>query len=322
MSYFRKFFKKLKPGKSSNLKVVVLCVFTATTFWVLNALNKDDYNTVVSQPIRIDYNQEEYQAVEDLPSYLQIEINGNGWDLLRKYFRVNVTPFVIELEDPSRNGYVLTRDIRRELSELIAPTQLVNINQDTIHFKVDKLVTRKINVVVDTTENTLARNFRYASPIKIDPEVVAVRGPISVVQSLEGQLMLELPDEGINGNYSKLLPLTIPRDKKSFLTLEEETVQVDFEVVQFLGGSKRLTLEKKFFPANVTVEQEDISSVMLQYLVDERHVDDFEKLDLQAVLNFHNRNREDSTVSVSLNVVPKYLEPQGFVPDKFKLIYE
>ncbi|WP_114749003.1 YbbR-like domain-containing protein [Pleomorphovibrio marinus] len=322
MSNFRKFFKKLKPEKSSNIKVVVLCVFTATTFWVLNALNKEDYSTIVSQPIRIEYNQEEFQAVEELPGYVQIEIHGNGWDLLRKYFQFNVTPFVIELEDPSRNGYVLTRDVRRELTEVIAPTQLVNIVQDSIHFKVDRLVTRKINVVVDTTENTLAQNFRYASPIKIDPEVVAVRGPISIVQSLEGQLLLELPDDEIKSNYSKLLPLTVPRDKRSFLSLEEETVQVDFEVVQFVDGSKRLTLEKKFFPANVSVEQEDISSVMLFYLVDERHLEDLEKLDLQAVLNFHNRNREDSTVNVSLNLNPNYLEIQSFVPEKFKLIYE
>ena len=302
--------------------MVVLCVFTATTFWVLNALNKEDYNTVVSQPINIQYNREEFQAVEELPGYVQIEINGNGWDLLRKYFQFNVTPFVIQLEDPSRNDFILTRDIRRELAEVIAPTQLVNIVQDTIHYQIDKVVSRKIKVMVDTTENTLERNFRYASPIKIDPETVAVKGPISIIQSLEGQLLLELPDEGISNNYSKLLPLSIPRDKRNFLSLEEETVQIDFEVVEFKEGSVRLNLQRKFFPARVSVEQEDISSVMFFYLVDERHEEELEKLDLQAELNYHNRNREDSTVSVSLNVIPKYLEPKAFVPEKFKLIYE
>jgi hypothetical protein len=276
LSNFLRFFKKLKPEKPSNIKVVVLCVFTATTFWVLNALNKDDYNTVVSQPILIQYNHEEFQAVEELPGYLQIEINGNGWDLLRKYFQFNVTPFVIQLEDPSRNDFILARDIRRELSEVIAPTQLVNIMQDTIHYKIDRVVSRKIKVVVDTTSNTLARNTRYTSPINIDPETVVVKGPISIIQSLEGQLRLELPDEGIDSNYSKLLPLSIPREKRSFLSLEEETVQIDFEVVQFLEGNMRLNLEKKFFPARVSVEQEDINSVMMFYLVDERHVEDLE----------------------------------------------
>jgi YbbR domain-containing protein len=43
----------------------------------LNALNKDNYTTVVDYPIDIIYDKEEFMAVEKLPSRVKIEINGD-----------------------------------------------------------------------------------------------------------------------------------------------------------------------------------------------------------------------------------------------------
>ncbi|MFC4872182.1 YbbR-like domain-containing protein [Negadavirga shengliensis] len=321
MGTLRKYFKKLKPERTSNIKVVVLCVITATTFWVLNALNKDDYTTVVNQPIRFSYDRQEYMAVEELPPHVKIEIHGNGWDLLRKYFQFNVTPFVIELEDPSRQSYLLTASFQRELAERIAPTQLLGVFEDTVHFKIDKIVSRKIDLQVDTTATTLASNHAFGSDIKIDPPAVSVRGPISVIQQLEGRILVELGEENITADFSKLLPIQLGRDQRKFLTLEEETVHVEFEVIAFLEIEKWLKVNKVYFPANVRTEEED-SVVRVTYLVDERRLEDLEKLDLRAVLNFNNRNRGDSTVAVSLNANPAFIKEVRFDPDKFKLVYE
>lgn len=321
MSTLRKYFKKFKPKKPSNIKVVVLCVITATTFWVLNALNKDDYNTVVNQPLRFSYDREEYMAVEDLPSHIKIEIHGNGWDLLRKYFQFNVTPFVIELEDPSRQSYLPTRSFQRELAERLAPTQLLGVLEDTVYFRVDKIVSRKVDIVVDTTENTLAKNHEFASDIKIDPPSITVKGPITIIQQLEGKIMVDLGEENISDHFSRLLPVQLDKEKRKYLKLEEETVYVDFEVVAFLEQRKQLEVNKVYFPANVNIQEEN-PIVQVSFLVDERRVEDLEKLDLQAILNFNNRNREDSTVAVSLNTNPRFIKHVQFEPEKFKLVYD
>lgn len=322
MSKLRKYFSNLKPKKPSNLKVVALCVLTATTFWLLNALNKDGYTTVVRQPIGFSFDQEEFMAVEELPSQISIEVNGNGWDLLRKYFKFQSTPFVIELEDPSKNGYALARNFQRDLSELLAPTQLVNFVQDTIAFRIDKIVSRKIAILPDTSENILSNNFRFASDIKIDPDQVTVRGPISKLQDLDGKWMVDLGEQNINKSFSKLLPLTVPRELRQYLSLDEESVLISFDVVEYLEGSKDLKITKRYFPSNVTIADED-ASVKLTYLVDERKVEDLEKINLEAVLNYNNRNREDSTVAVTLNTSPPpYLENIAFEPPIFDLIYD
>lgn len=321
MSKIRKYFDKLKPERSSNLKVVALCVLTATTFWVLNALNKDNYTTIVNQSIVFQYDEEEYIAVDELPKSINIQINGNGWDLLRKYFRFKSTPFPILLEDPSARGYVLTRDLQRELEEDLTPTQLVSIIQDTVKFRIDKIVSRKINIKLDTIENILSKNFRFTGPISIDPETITVTGAISVLQELDGRLVIEIGEENVNENFSKLLPLSLPRSYRNYLKLEQQAVLVKFEVVEFIEGTMELPITKRYFPANVSIVEKE-ATVSVQYLLDEREIEAFQKLELEAVVNYNNRNGNDSTVNVSLNKNPSYLEIVSFNPANFKLRYE
>jgi hypothetical protein len=86
---------RISSKKLSNLKVVVLCILAATTFWILNALNKDNYNTIVDYPIQWEFDRENFMPVKPLPESVQIQISGNGWDLLRKYFNLNEPPFSI-----------------------------------------------------------------------------------------------------------------------------------------------------------------------------------------------------------------------------------
>lgn len=321
MSTFGKYFRKLKPEKTSNLKVVVLCVFTASTFWLLNALNKDNYTTTVNQPVIIDYDREEYMAVADVPREIRISINGNGWDLLKRHFKIGVTDFEIQLEEPSQQPYLLTSNIENQLSEHIASTNLVDIVQDTLFYQIDKIVSKRIQLAADTSSNTLAENHAYASTIRIEPETVMVRGPISIIEQLEGKLKVPLGDQNIEDDFSRLLPLELGRDLSRFLSLDEESAQVSFEVEEFLENTLQLEINKLYFPNNVGIDSE-VTEVRVNLFVGESGMEDFQNLDLRAILNYNNRNREDSTISVSLNTLPDYIRDVSFEPESFKLTYE
>ncbi|MDO9552303.1 YbbR-like domain-containing protein [Rhodonellum sp.] len=321
MNKLKKLVSNANPKKVANMKVVALCLLAATTFWLLNALNKDNYTTVVDYPIEIIYDKEEFMAVEKLPARVKIEINGNGWDLLRKYFKIKDNPFLIEINNPSTKNYLLTSEIRRSLAEKISPTSLVSIVSDTIKFKIDKVVTRKIDIRPDTTSNTLAKNFRYASQIAIDPPVVSIKGPTSILEQLEGILAVNLGEEKINKNFSKILPLTLPDAFRDFLTMEDESVHFKFEVVQFLEGNKRLKVVKTNFPENVTLVQQP-NTIMMYYLIDERKVNELKEIEFEAILNYSNRNRQDSTVSVQVSPKPSFLENVKLEPEVFRLKYD
>lgn len=305
----------------ANLKVAALCFLAAATFWVLNALNKDNYTTVVDFPIEIIFDQEEFMAVENLPSRVKVEINGNGWDLLRKYFKINETPFLIEINNPSTKNYILTSEIRRNLAETISPTGLVSMVTDTIKFKVDKLVTRKIKVLPDTTTNTLAKNHRLVGKMEIDPDVINIKGPTSILQELDGVLKISLGEDKINKSFNKILPLEAPEAFQDFLTLDEESVHIKFDVIQMLEGNKRLRVKTLNFPSNVSLQNE-VNTVIMSYLIDERKIEELGNFEFEAVLNYNNRNREDSTIKVQVSPRPNFLENIKFEPEILKLRYE
>lgn len=321
MATLKKPFANLNPQKMANLKVAALCFLAAATFWVLNALNKDNYTTVVDYPIEIIFDAEEYMAVEKLPSRIKIEINGNGWDLLRKYFKINETPFLIEISNPSTKNYILTSEIRRSLAESLSPTGLVSMVSDTIKFQVDKIVTRKIKILPDTTANTLAKNHRLVGNIEVDPDMVNIKGPTSILQQLEGTLKIPLGEEKINRNFNKILPLEAPNSLKDYLTLEEESVHIRFDVTQMLEGNKRLKIRTVNFPKNVNINEE-MTTVMMSYLIDERKVSELGNYEFEAILNYNNRNREDSTITVQVSPKPAFLEKIKFEPEIMKLRYD
>lgn len=321
MAQLKKFFNNLNPQKTSNFKVAALCFIAAATFWVLNALNKDNYTTVVDFPIEIIFDDNEFMAVENLPNRIKLEINGNGWDLLRKYFKINESPFLIEINNPSTKDYFLTSEIRRGLSETLNPTSLVSILPDTVRFSIDKIVTRKIKIQADTTTNTLAKNFRLITPIEIDPAVINIKGPTSVLQKLDGVLNVDLQEVKISENYSKIITLELPDSLKKYLELEEESVHVRFELIQMLEGNKRLRLKLVNFPDNVSLVQQP-GTIIMSYLIDERKLEDLKALEFEAILNYNNRNAQDSTINVQVLPKPTYLENIKFEPEVLKLRYD
>jgi hypothetical protein len=303
------------------MKVVALCFLAAATFWFLNALNKDNYNTVVDFPIEIIFDQEEFMAVEELPTKIKIEINGNGWDLLRKYFNINESPFLIEINNPATKNYILTSEIRRNLAENISPTSLVSMVSDTIKFNIDKVVTRKVKVEVDTSGSTIAKNHKVINQIEVDPSTINIKGPTSILQKLDGVFKVKLGEEKINKSFNKIIPLSIPAPYEDFLKLEDESVQVKFDLYQLLEGNKRLKINKTNFPENVSLVQEP-NHIMMYYLVDERKLDDLKQIEFEAILNYNNRNRQDSTISVVISPRPSLLEDVRIEPAIFRLKYE
>ncbi|WP_373495903.1 YbbR-like domain-containing protein [Aquiflexum sp.] len=321
MAKLKKFFTNLNPQRISNFKVAALCFMAAATFWALNALNKDNYTTVIDFPIEIIFDENEFRAVENLPDRIKLEINGNGWDLLRKYFKVNESSFLIEINNPSTKDYLLTSEIRRGISESLSPTNLSTILTDTVKFRIDKIVTRKIKIQADTASNPLAKNFRLISPIEIDPSVVSIKGPTSILQKLDGVLKVDLKENKINKNFNKILTLDLPDSLKKFLELEEESVHVRFELIQMLEGNKRLKLKLENFPNNVSLVQQP-GTIIMSYLIDERKLEDLKALEFEAILNYNNRNRQDSTINVQVIPRPSYLEKIKFEPEVLKLKYD
>lgn len=321
MTETKKSSKWISPKKLSDLKVVVLCIAAATTFWILNALNKDDYSTVVDYPVEFVFDRENFIPIEKLPETIQVEIKGNGWDLLQKFFQLNTTPYSIELRNPAEREYLLTSELKRPLGEFLNPTQLISVLDDSITYKIDEIQIREIQLVLDTLSFSMAKNYRIINEIKFSPNKLTIKGPSSILSNLAKGYPLSLNESGIDKNIQKEVEVAIPSELSELISIEEKTVTIQFEVVAFLEGNKRLKLTKINFPRTVTLEDEEVS-MMMYYLVDERNAPQLKDMEFEAVLDYSKRNREDSTITIRVKPMPDYLEEVRVEPPLIKLKYE
>ncbi len=260
-------------------------------------------------------------AVEKLPSNIKIEITGNGWDLFRKYFNVNVPPFSIELPNPDKQKYLLSSAYRRSLSEILEPTNLSAILTDTLKFNIDKIVTEEFKIRLDTSQLTLAPHFQFADSIYIEPILVQVKGPESKINVLKDSLYISIEEDGLKQSYDQLMPLELSEELTPFISLDPKSVHVKFDLVEFIEGNKRIPVEQKNFPNNVSIDGE-IKSILLNYRVDERRVSDLQEIELVGIIDYYQRNKDDSTVQIEIPDLPDYIESIAFEPNTFKLNYE
>jgi hypothetical protein len=312
---------RISSKKLSNLKVVVLCILAATTFWILNALNKDNYNTIVDYPIQWEFDRENFIPVKPLPTSVQIQISGNGWDLLRKYFNLNEPAFSIILAEPSSKKYILTSDLKRSLGEFITPTQLQGLLEDSIHFQIDQIVSKSLSLVLDTTGYSLAKNIEIDGEVSFNPKKITLKGPSSILESFDGKFPVSLNESKIDSRFSKKIPLELDKKLEELIQITQTETEVNFQVIRFLEGNKRLKVKKINFPRTVSLENEELTP-MITYLVDERKVGELKDMEFEGILNYVNRNREDSTITISLNPKPSYLKDLKIEPSQVKLKYE
>jgi hypothetical protein len=301
--------------------VVVLCVAAATTFWVLNALNKDNYSTIVDYPVQWEYDQKNYIPVKPLPESIQIQISGNGWDLLRKYFNISGTAYPILLQSPSEKKYLLSADLKRSLGEFITPTQLENVLGDTIHYQIDRIVTKTLRPVLDSLSFSFDKNISLEGKVNFIPDQLEITGPSSVLEAFEGNYPVALNASKINADFSGKVKLTVDESLTQLVQLKQKEIQVSFSVLSYLEGNKRLKIKKVNFPSNVKLPNEELIPV-LSYLIEEGDLPQLKDLQFEAVLDYRKRNRTDSTLQIEVNPNPKFLKEVKISPPQIKLKYE
>ena len=312
---------RISSRKLSNLKVVALCILAATTFWVLNALNKDNYNTIVDYPVQWEFDTTNFVAVQPLPKNVQIQISGNGWDLLRKYFNLGATPYPIALRNPADQKFLLTADIKRGLAEFITPTQLENVLGDTLRYQIDRIVTKTLVPVLDSTGYSLDKNIVLEGAVRFNPAKLEITGPSSILDAYEGKFPVKLNETKINKNFSAKVPLELDNNLAALVKVNQKEIEVSFAILTYLEGNKRLKIKKLNFPKNVGLANEDLVP-LLAYLIEEAKVAELKDMEFEAVLDYRKRNRADSSLLITVYPLPSFLKEVRVEPAQVKLKYD
>ncbi len=312
-------FVQLFPApKEGSLKVILLCFFTATTFWFFNALNKPNYTTRINYPISFTFNQDSTYLLSQLPENITVEVSGGGWNLLRKTLLFDREPVEIPLDNPTETKFIPTQFITGLVERSLSGVQLDYIITDTLFLNIDKRAKKKVHLAIDTTKILLEDNFRLIARPQILPDTATLEGPASLIAKVPDTLYIIPPGEAIGKNFSG--ELSVSYEKSDHLQITPDEVEVQVAVAPFSLYEKRMKIKPVNFPEDSSLYLSQ-ASVAVSFWVQNDNANLANNYNFEVTANLRNLNPEDSTVKPFLKSPPPFARDIVISPPKVRVVY-
>lgn len=276
---------------------MLLCFAAATTFWFLNAMNKE-HTTTLNYPVEFIYDKEDFVAVEQLPTEVAINVNGVGWNLLRNNLGIKTSPLLIPLESPAEIKSLSAISIPSLISDQISEFQLNYVLTDTLFINLDKRSLRVIYLSVDSMNVPIEDGYQLSSPIRVSPDSVIFFGPQTYLEGLQDTLYLPLGDEPISQTFNQNISVPIPEKVSS---ADPPIVQVAFNVDEYVEEEIRVSLQLINL-SNMDSLTSD-ATIRITYTVEKSRADEIGPEDFTIIGDVTEMN-EDSTIIPRLTYYP------------------
>lgn len=305
---------------TKDWKIVVLCIVAATTFWFFNALNKNDYTTVINYPARFTFDNpnDSLIVVKPPPERIAIDVSGRGWILFRKTFWFNYQPVNIELSSPVDTKFLTRGSLRPVVEPQLSDLKVNYIVDDTIFINIEKRVSKKLRVFVDSSRVGLEENHRITSQLRLRPDSVLVAGPMSVIEDLPGSMELGIDEEDIDSEFNDRIDANVLQEP--LVTYYPEKVSVNFKVTEFVKKGHLLAIEWRKFPTGRNLKISD-STVNVNYMVGRENQGQIGEDVFLASADFSTLNVEDSTIQIKVEALSPMVTDVNFFPRLIKVSY-
>ncbi len=270
----------------------MLCFFAASTFWLLNALNKS-YTTQVTYPIVFKYNPKALVPVKPLPDEVVISVTGKGWKLLRKNLFFNIRPAELTIRGLPNVKQLPGQALRPAISNVLDGLSLNFVVTDSISFDFDRLVTRKFPLAIDTTQVKVGPGFAFVGPVKILPDSVTFTGPELILKQFPDPFLLSLPAENIRAPFKGDVPLT--HDYTSLVKADVSEAEIQFGVVALERKEVPVQPVLQNFPAGYNLRLVT-GPLVAHYSYLPRNRDLVNPELIQVALDYQKFNPADSTI--------------------------
>ncbi len=216
----------------TDIKAIFISLLAAIIFWIMNALNKDGYSQKMSFPLKFSYNDSLYIPTQPLPEKISVNVSGNGWNLLRKAFALDITPVKYSVEKPLKTKYLNTGSLTDSLSEYIKDVKVNYVVADRFDLEFDRKVSKQFTVKVDSVSIPLKEHYVISSLINVNPRTVTLEGPESVLEGMGSTIYVKIPGKRLQDNFDDEIKL--PISQNPLIKPSKDRVAVSFEVSELL----------------------------------------------------------------------------------------
>lgn len=308
-------FRFLLPGLKDNWKVVVLSILGAATFWFFNAMNKS-YDTRVDYPLSYTFVEDSVVVIEPLAGQIKIDVTSGGWNLIRKTLRINATPINIPLDNPTEIKFLTRSSLIPMISDQLDGLRLIYVVTDTLFFNIEKKVTRKLPVYIDSISIPLSQSFRMISPITCNIDSAVVSGPKSTMEQMTPFVQLDFSNMSIDGNFDDELGYFVGEH----VIVEPAEATVKFQVAKYLAREISIPIELLDFPQDSSAFLAD-NEITLYYTIKEVDEDEVSASDFSVTVDYSMRNMRDSSVGPILMYAHEKALDIVLASDRIKLSF-
>ncbi len=300
-----------------DLKGILFCIAMATVIWFFHALNKT-YNTRIKYPIELATKQTNIVPVLPPPKFIELNVSGEGWFLLRFNLGIGVEPIHLEVQNPTNIRHLALESFVPLLQKNLLKVKLLSFVKDSLDFHYDPLASKEVYIKLHKPDIPLREGYRVTSPIHIEPQIVRFKGAASLVDKLSDTLFINLNDEDIARDFTKEVKIIAP--EHLHLEATQERVAISFTVAPFVRNSKLLPLTLLHFPKDSAAFIDETQGIV-QYDLPENLPDRLMPDTMHIVLDYYKINWQDSTIVPQLTKLPDYIAEPLVSPSKFKVKY-
>lgn len=294
--------------------------------WLLIALGKE-YNDQIDYPVNYKNFPESKVLTGDLPNHLTLNVNANGFTLLRFRLSSYYIPISFSVNSfkmnhlpgaDSSSFYLETRLAREHItSQLSSEFTISRITPDTLIFRFSD-AREKLVPVVPGFRYTLDKQLILKNQISIEPDSILISGPDFIIDTLPSVLTQDVDF----GTISKSRFETTGLQEIKYLYFKDTEVKVGFETEQFTEKTVQVPVEIINLPKNIGMQ----AFPRYVQLTCQVGLSNYEKLDgpmFRAHVDYNEILTEQSDkLTVSITRQPVFIQAVRFTPKTVEYIIE
>ena len=240
---------KNPSGFISQPKILLYCFVVGFFIWLFNELNNRSDATIL-YPINFKYeDSDELFVVDAPPKFIDISINGTGWNLLRNLLKLNIKSAEYNINKPTQTKFILSSSLFPNISQSLEGVNLNYVVTDSILFNIEIKSNRNLKILVDTSDISFRDNFERVGDILTSHNEIKVEGPQSIIKSLDGEYIIKIEDQNIDSDYDEEVRI---EDLNKFLTPNPDKINLSFKVAEFMN--EEVSLNAFYVDDNFTID--------------------------------------------------------------------
>jgi len=309
--------KTKEVREDGNALIFLVFLFLSACFWVLNALQKDDYTTEVNFPVRFVNVSDNELVKGSLKRDLVLKIKGGGFKILPYHLRQQFSPSSIDVSQLQRvsiNGiegaYINARDHYKLIEgKLAVGLELVSISPDTLFIPIIEKKSKKLPVKV-VAQLDFDQQCQLSGDIMVNPDSVVVTGAESVLDSLEYVSTKAMVFEKLKDTIVRNIVL----EKSSNVELAHKRVNVTIPVEPFTEANVNVPIKAINLPDSLVLKAFPSDVKVAYHLGLSRPL--FKSSDFNAIIDFSLIDINDlpRRLKVKINTFPQEINSMSYHP--------